>query len=66
MGWRYQPSVGYLIHPVQAAFVLYPLFFRWLNNLRLHWPGAFRYCMGQYLLWLGSWGFFSGWTGRGP
>lgn len=49
---------GYLLHPVQAAFVLYPLFFRWLNNLRRRWPGAFRYCMGQYALWLGSWSFF--------
>jgi hypothetical protein len=28
---------------------------RWLGQLRRHWPGAFRYCMGQYLLWLGSW-----------
>ena len=37
---------------------LYPLFFRWLNNLHRHWPGAFRYCMGQYTLWLGSWSFF--------
>ncbi|MEG0676734.1 MAG: fatty acid desaturase [Comamonas sp.] len=47
---------GYLIHPLQTAWVLYPLFMRWLNNLRLHRPGAFRYCMGQYVLWLGSWG----------
>ena len=46
---------GYLAHPVQAAWVLYPLFIRWLGNLRCHWPGAFRYCMGQYALWLGSW-----------
>ena len=37
--------------------MLYPLFIRWLANLRRHWPGAFRYCMGQYLLWLGSWTF---------
>ena len=49
---------GYLIHPAQAGLKLYPLFFRWLNNLRLHWPGAFRYCIGQYALWLSSWGFF--------
>ncbi|MEG0446031.1 MAG: fatty acid desaturase [Comamonas sp.] len=47
---------GYLIHPLQAAWVLYPLFMRWLNNLRLRRPGAFRYCMGQYALWLGSGG----------
>ena len=46
---------GYLLHPLQAALVLYPLFLRWLGRLRVHAPGAFRYCMGQYALWLGSW-----------
>lgn len=46
---------GYLAHPVQAALVLYPLFLRWLAQLRRRAPGAFRYCMGQYALWLGSW-----------
>ena len=46
---------GYLVHPLQAAWVLYPLFISWLRRLRLRWPGAFRYCMGQYVLWLGSW-----------
>ncbi|MDR2328860.1 MAG: fatty acid desaturase [Comamonas sp.] len=46
---------GYLVHPLQAAWVLYPLFIRWLAGLRLRQPGAFRYCMGQYALWLGSW-----------
>lgn len=46
---------GYLIHPLQAGVVLYPLFLRWLGRLRRHSPGAFRYCMGQYALWLGSW-----------
>ena len=46
---------GYLLHPLQAAWVLYPLFIRWLGNLHRRWPGAFRYCMGQYALWLGSW-----------
>lgn len=46
---------GYLLHPLQAACVLYPLFLRWLTRLRVHAPGAFRYCMGQYALWLSSW-----------
>ena len=46
---------GYLVHPLQAAWVLYPLFIAWLGRLRLRWPGAFRYCMGQYVLWLSSW-----------
>ena len=46
---------GYLIHPLQAGWVLYPLFWRWLGWLRRQWPGAFRYCAGQYGLWLASW-----------
>ena len=46
---------GYLIHPVQAVWVLYPLFFTWLGRLRRHWPGAWRYCMAQYGAWLGLW-----------
>lgn len=49
---------GYLLHPLQAGLVLYPLFLRWLARLRRHSPGAFRYCMGQYALWLGSWAIF--------
>lgn len=51
---------GYLIHPLQAVWVLYPLFVRWLMALRRRAPGAFRYCMGQYLLWLGSWAWLLG------
>ena len=47
---------GYLIHPLQAGWVLYPLFFAWLARLRRHWPGAWRYCMAQYGVWLGLWG----------
>ena len=47
---------GYLIHPLQAGWVLYPLFFAWLGRLRRHWPGAWRYCMAQYGVWLRLWG----------
>ncbi|MGV8295097.1 hypothetical protein ACV36C_40345, partial [Pseudomonas aeruginosa] len=47
---------GYLIHPAQAVWVLYPLFFAWLGRLRRHWPGAWRYCLCQYGAWLGLWG----------
>ena len=47
--------VGYLLHPLQAAWVLYPLFMAWLGKLRRDGSGAFRYCMGQYAVWLGSW-----------
>ncbi len=48
--------LGYLLHPIQAVWVLYPVFLRWLAHLRRHQPGAFRYCMLQYAVWLGSWG----------
>jgi hypothetical protein len=47
--------LGYLLHPLQAVAVLYPVFVAWLGRLRRHWPGAWRYCMAQYVLWLGSW-----------
>src|SRR5690606_3646773 len=33
---------GYLLHPFQAAWTLYPLFWRWLGRLRRHRPGAWR------------------------
>lgn len=46
---------GYLLHPLQAVFVLYPHILGWLAALRRRGPGAFRYCMAQYAVWLGSW-----------
>ncbi|MDM0057853.1 fatty acid desaturase family protein [Variovorax fucosicus] len=46
---------GYLLHPLQAAWVLYPLFVEWLGQLRRNGSGAFRYCVAQYAVWLGSW-----------
>ncbi|MGE8317404.1 MAG: fatty acid desaturase [Comamonas sp.] len=55
-GGDHNHLAGYLVHPLQAAWVLYPLFLRWLAELRQRQPGAFWYCMGQYALWLGSWG----------
>ena len=48
--------IGYLLHPFQATAALYPLFFRWLARLRRRAPGAFRYCLLQYLLVGGLWG----------
>ncbi|MBV7485416.1 fatty acid desaturase [Bordetella sp. BOR01] len=48
--------LGYLLHPLQAAWTLYPLFWRWLGRLRRHRPGAWRYCLWQYAAWLGLWG----------
>lgn len=47
---------GYVLHPLQAGWVLYPLFFHWLGRLRRHWRGAWRYCMWQYVAWLSLWG----------
>ncbi|RYF67028.1 MAG: fatty acid desaturase [Comamonadaceae bacterium] len=47
--------LGYLLHPVQAAWVLYPLFIGWLAQLRRKRSGAFAYCIAQYAVWLGSW-----------
>lgn len=47
--------LGYLLHPLQAIGVLYPLFLRWLMRLRRHHPGAWRYCLQQYAAVLLSW-----------
>lgn len=47
--------LGYLLHPLQAGWVLYPLFFDWLAQLRRNAGGAFGYCVAQYAVWLGSW-----------
>ena len=47
--------MGYLLHPLQAAWVLYPLFIGWLAALRRKAPGAFAYCLAQYAGWLLSW-----------
>ena len=41
--------MGYVLHPFQATWVLYPLFWRWLGRLRRRSAGAFRYCLWQYL-----------------
>ncbi len=48
--------LGYLLHPLQASVVLYPLFVRWLNRLRRNNSGAFYYCLRQYLAVLLLWG----------
>jgi fatty acid desaturase len=46
---------GYVLHPFQAVWVLVPVFGAWLGRLREHHRGAWRYCIAQYVLWLGSW-----------
>ena len=47
--------LGYLIHPLQAISVLYPVIFNWLGRIRRQYPGVWRYCRLQYLAWLGLW-----------
>jgi len=47
---------GYLLHPLQAAWTLYPLFWHWLARLRRYRPGVLRYCLWQYAAWLSLWG----------
>lgn len=48
--------LGYLLHPLQAIGVLYPLFFVWLKHLYQRHRGVFWYCLAQYavviVLWL--------------
>ncbi|WP_273429291.1 fatty acid desaturase [Chitinibacter tainanensis] len=48
--------LGYLLHPLQASWVLYPLFIRWLRQLQQRHAGAFRYCLLQYAIVLLLWG----------
>ncbi|WP_205700968.1 fatty acid desaturase [Jeongeupia sp. USM3] len=47
---------GYLLHPLQAAWVLYPLFIGWLRQLGRRNRGALRYCLAQYAAVLALWG----------
>ena len=47
---------GYLLHPFQAVWVLFPLFVAWLVRMHKHHRGVWRYCMSQYVVWLGAWG----------
>lgn len=47
---------GYLIHPLQAVAVLYPLFWRWLLRQYRRGSGAWRHALYQYLAVLALWG----------
>ena len=56
--WRFGDHnhlLGWLLHPLQAVGVVYPLLLAWLLHLRRRAPGAFRWYLLQYALWLGSW-----------
>lgn len=46
---------GWLLHPLQATFAVYPLVLRWLRRLRLRAPGVFGWYLLQYATWLSSW-----------
>lgn len=57
--WRFgdhNSILGWAAHPFQAVFGAYPLIGRWLHGVRRRAPGAHRWYVSQYLLWLGSWG----------
>ncbi|WP_051534859.1 fatty acid desaturase [Deefgea rivuli] len=54
-GGDHNHLLGYLLHPFQAGFVLYPLFIDWLRRLREQHSGVFYYCLRQYLAVLLLW-----------
>ena len=48
--------LGYLLHPFQATYVLYPLFIRWMKRLHRFYRAYFYYVLTQYFLVLLLWG----------
>ncbi|MCX7208631.1 MAG: fatty acid desaturase [Proteobacteria bacterium] len=51
--------IGYLLHPLQATIVLYPLFIDWLLGLKQRHSGVFYYCLRQYAAVLLLWGILA-------
>lgn len=47
--------LGYLLHPVQAIFVLYPIFMKTLRRHFAHRRMYFYYCLLQYAMVIGMW-----------
>jgi fatty acid desaturase len=47
--------LGYLLHPIQAVCVLYPLFIKTLLRYHSQYKSYFYYCVLQYAIVLGSW-----------
>ena len=47
--------MGYLLHPIQAISVLYPLFIQWMRRMYVHHRAYFNYAVLQYLMVLGCW-----------
>lgn len=57
-GWLFGDSnhlLGYLLHPVQATWVLYPVFIKTLQRYFYHRRAYFYYCVLQYAIVLGAW-----------
>jgi fatty acid desaturase len=47
---------GYLVHPFQATWVLYPAFLQWLGRMRRRSAGVYGYCLSQYGVLALAWG----------
>lgn len=47
--------MGYLLHPIQSIWVLYPLFIDWMKKLYSIHRTYFYYCLLQYVLVIFSW-----------
>ena len=54
-GGDHNHLAGYLLHPVQAVWVLYPLFLAWMGRMRRYSRATWRYCLWQYALLLALW-----------
>lgn len=46
---------GYITHPLQAVWVLYPLFFQWLKKMKRHSSYLFWYFILHYVLIITMW-----------
>lgn len=56
--WRFGDNnhlSGWIAHPLLAIAAVYPLLLAWLRGVRRRAPGAWRWYVSQYGLWLGSW-----------
>lgn len=56
--WRFGDHnhfAGWMLHPMQAAWAVYPLVLDWLFNLRHRRPAVWRWYLVQYVLWMGIW-----------
>ncbi|MET0327954.1 MAG: fatty acid desaturase [Luteimonas sp.] len=56
--WRFGDHnhlFGWALHPLQAAWTVYPLAWRWMRRLACRRPRAFAACVLQYTLWLAVW-----------